>query len=168
MMVLAANAARIHQKEKENKAARRRQAKSSQPSKARNSSRNATNSSKAPVKGYSPFILSSRFSNEDDVRPSTKVRRTSTGIKRKVLVKDKSTDGDDNNDSYDHQRKVKSASEDMRCTRARRQRGSSGSKKKQELLEEEVSKDEKSEDEQDDATSAREDDDNDNSEIEDD
>ncbi|GLI68431.1 hypothetical protein VaNZ11_012841 [Volvox africanus] len=114
MMVLAANAARIHQKEKENKAARRRQAKSSQPSKARNSSRNAMNSSKAAAKGYSPFILPSRFSNDDDVRPSTKVRRTSTGIKRKVPVEDNSTDGDDNNDSYDHQgKKVKSASEDV-------------------------------------------------------
>ncbi|GLI63589.1 hypothetical protein VaNZ11_006595, partial [Volvox africanus] len=160
MMVLAANAARIHQKEKEIKAARRRQAKSSEPSKARNSSRNATNSSKAAAK---------KVTNNDDVRPSTKVRRTSTGIKRKVPVEDKSTDGDDNNDSYDHRRKkVKSASEDVRCTRARRQRGSSGSKKKQELLQEEVSKDEKSEDEQDDATSAREDDDNEDSEIEDD
>ncbi|GLI60278.1 hypothetical protein VaNZ11_002378 [Volvox africanus] len=160
MMVLAANAARIHQKEKEIKAARRRQAKSSEPSKARNSSRNATNSSKAAAK---------KVTNNDDVRPSTKVRRTSTGIKKKVPVEDKSTDGDDNNDSYDHRRKkVKSASEDVRCTRARRQRGSSGSKKKQELLQEEVSKDEKSEDEQDDATSAREDDDNEDSEIEDD
>ncbi|GLI65199.1 hypothetical protein VaNZ11_008670 [Volvox africanus] len=80
-----------------------------------------------------------------------------------------STDGDDNNDSYDHWRKkVKSASEDVRCTRARRQRGSSGSKKKQELLQEEVSKDEKSEDEQNDATSAREDDDNEDGEREDD
>ncbi|GLI71038.1 hypothetical protein VaNZ11_016162 [Volvox africanus] len=107
--------------------------------------------------------------NDDDVRPSTKVRRTSTGIIRKVPLEDKSTDGDNNNDSYDHQRKkVKSASEDVRCTWARRQRGSSGSKKKQELLEEEVSKDEKSEDEQDDATSAREDNDNEDSEIEDD
>ncbi|GLI66342.1 hypothetical protein VaNZ11_010117 [Volvox africanus] len=61
-----------------------------------------------------------------------KVRWTSTGIKRKVPVEDKSTDGDDNNDSYNHRRKkVKSASEDVRCTPARRQRGSSGSKKKQ-------------------------------------
>ncbi|GLI61681.1 hypothetical protein VaNZ11_004117, partial [Volvox africanus] len=76
MMVLAANAARIHQKEKEIKAARRRQAKSSEPSKARNSSRNATNSSKAAAK---------KVTNNDDVWPSTKVRRTSTGIKRKVM-----------------------------------------------------------------------------------
>ncbi|GLI64536.1 hypothetical protein VaNZ11_007829 [Volvox africanus] len=122
MMVLATNAARIHQKE-EIQAAPRRQAKSPQPSKARNSSRNATNSSKAAAK---------KVTNDGDVRPSTKVRRTSTGIKRKVPVEDKSTDGDDNNDSYDHRRKkVKSASEDVRCTRARRQRGSSGSKKKQ-------------------------------------
>ncbi|GLI59132.1 hypothetical protein VaNZ11_000922 [Volvox africanus] len=120
MMVLATNAARIHQKE-EIQAARRRQ--SPQPSKARNSSRNATNSSKGAAK---------KVTNDSDVRPSTKVRRTSTGIKRKVPVEDKSTDGDDNNDSYDHRRKkVKSAWEDVRCTRARRQRGSSGSKKKQ-------------------------------------
>ncbi|GLI63723.1 hypothetical protein VaNZ11_006775 [Volvox africanus] len=154
MMVLATNAPRIHQKE-EIQAARRRQAKSPQPSKARNSSRNATNSSKAAAK---------KVTNDGDVRPSTKVRRTSTGIKRKVPVEDKSTDGDDNNDSYDQ---VKSASEDVRCTWARRQRGSSGNKKKQELFEEEVSKDKRSEDEQDDATSAREDDDNDDSEIED-
>ncbi|GLI61798.1 hypothetical protein VaNZ11_004300 [Volvox africanus] len=122
IMVLATNAARIHQKE-EIQAARCRQAKSPQPSKARNSSRNATNSSKAAAK---------KVTNDGDVRPSTKVRRTSTGIKRKVPVEDKSTDGDDNNDSYDHRRKkVKSASEDVRCTWARRQRGSSGSKKKQ-------------------------------------
>ncbi|GLI58693.1 hypothetical protein VaNZ11_000439 [Volvox africanus] len=116
-----------------------------------------------------PVLVTNDNGHPVDVRPSTKVRRTSTGIKRKVPVEDKSTDGDHNNDSYDHQRKkVKSASEDVRCTRARLQRGSSGSKKKQELLEEEVSKDERSEDEQDDATSAREDDDNDDSEIEDD
>ncbi|GLI64523.1 hypothetical protein VaNZ11_007796 [Volvox africanus] len=122
MMVLATNAARIHQKE-EIQAARRRQAKSPQPSKARNSSRNATNSSKAAAK---------KVTNDGDVWPSTKVRRTSTGIKRKLPVEDKSTDGDDNNDSYDHRRKkVKSASEDVRCTRARHQHGSSGSKKKQ-------------------------------------
>ncbi|GLI71310.1 hypothetical protein VaNZ11_016462 [Volvox africanus] len=119
MMVLAANSASIHQKEKEVKAARRRQARSSQPSTTRNSSRKAKNSSKAAAK---------MVTNDDDVRPSTKVRRPSTGTKGKVPLEDKFTDDDDNH-SYDHQRqKVKSASEGVQCTRALRQRGSSGNK----------------------------------------
>ncbi|GLI71764.1 hypothetical protein VaNZ11_017085 [Volvox africanus] len=120
----------------------------------RNSSRKARNSSKAAAK---------KVTNDDDVRPSTKVRRPSTGTKRKVPLEDKSMDDDE---IYERQ-KVKSVSEGVRCTRALRQRGSSGSKQKQELLEEEVSEDEKIEDEQDDATSAPEEDENRESEIED-
>ncbi|GIL78517.1 hypothetical protein Vretifemale_7941, partial [Volvox reticuliferus] len=158
MMVLAANAASLHQKEKDLKATRRRQGKSSQPVQARKSGRKAGNSSKAASKKVT----------NDDVPRSTKVRRPSTGSERKVPVEDKSTDEDENDNCVHQRKKVKSASEGVTCTRARCQRGSSGSKKKEELLQEAVSEDDTSEDEQDDSATASEQDDTDETEIEND